>query len=49
MLYTIGQAVAMYRDNRKMFKTVQNNGMTDDFSWGASARSYRNIYASIVG
>jgi starch synthase len=49
MLYTIGQAVAMYRDNRETFRKVQYNGMTDDFSWGASARSYRNIYASIVG
>jgi len=49
MLYAIGQAVAMYRDNRKTFAAVQKNGMTDDFSWGASARSYRNIYASIVG
>ena len=49
MLYTIGQAVAMYRDNRETYAKVQKNGMTDDFSWGASARSYRNIYASIVG
>ncbi len=49
MLYTIGQAVAVYRDNREFYAQVQKNGMTDDFSWGASARSYRNIYASIVG
>ena len=49
MLYTIGQAVAMYRDNRKGYNDVQYRGMTDDFSWGASARSYRNIYASLLG
>ena len=39
----------MYRDNAEAFAAVKKNGMTDDFSWGASARSYRNIYASIVG
>ena len=49
MLYTIAQAVAVYSDNRELYDRVQKNGMTDDFSWGASARSYRNIYASIVG
>jgi len=49
MLYTINQAVALYRYNSEDFRKVQQRGMTDDFSWGASARSYRNIYASIVG
>ena len=49
MLYTIHQAVDLYRENREGFAAVQNRGMTDDFSWGASARSYRDIYASIVG
>ena len=49
MLYTINQAVALYRFNRDDFRKVQSRGMTDDFSWGASARSYRDIYASIVG
>ncbi len=49
MLYTINQAVALYRSDRDQFRTVQHRGMTDDFSWGASARSYRDIYASIVG
>ena len=49
MLYTIHQAVDLYREDREGFAAVQNRGMTDDFSWGASARSYRDIYASIVG
>ncbi len=49
MLYTICQAVDMYCSKGENFAAVQKNGMTDDFSWGASARSYRNIYATIVG
>ena len=49
MLYTIGQAVDMYRNHAEFFAAGKKNGMTDDFSWGASARSYRDIYASIVG
>ena len=49
MLYTINQAVALYRFNRDDFRAVQHRGMTDDFSWGTSARAYRDIYVSIVG
>ncbi len=49
MLYTIQQAVELYRTKREDFSKVQYRGMTDDFSWGASARAYRDIYASILG
>ena len=49
MLYTINQAVALYRFNRDDFRVVQHRGMTDDFSWGTSARAYRDIYVSIMG
>ncbi len=49
MLYTIQQAVELYRTNREDFAKVQYRGMTDDFSWGVSARAYRDIYASILG
>ena len=49
MLYTIQQAVELYRTSREDFAKVQYRGMTDDFSWDASARAYRDIYASILG
>ena len=49
MLYTINQAVAMYRFERDNFRVVQHRGMTDDFSWNTSARAYRDIYVSMMG
>jgi starch synthase len=49
MLYTIQQAVHLYHTSREDFAKVQYRGMTDDFSWDASARAYRDIYASILG
>lgn len=49
MLYTISQAVGLYRGDREGFRMVQRRGMTDDFSWNASARTYRDIYASLLG
>ena len=49
MLYTIHQAVGLYRGDPEGFKTVQLRGMTDDFSWDASARTYRDIYESLLG
>ena len=49
MLYTIQQAVELYRTSREDFAKVQYRGMTDDFSWDTSARAYRDIYASILG
>ena len=47
MLSVIGQAVALYHSDG--FKVVQRRGMVADFSWKKSARTYRDIYASLLG
>ncbi len=49
MLYTISQAVGLYRGDREGFRTVERRGMTGDFSWNTSARTYRDIYTSLLG
>ncbi len=49
MLYTIKQAVGLYRGDPDGFQMVQLRGMTDDFSWTVSAKTYRDIYASLLG
>ena len=49
MLHTIQQAIGLYHGCREDFQLVQQRGMEDDFSWGASARTYRDLYASLVG
>jgi glycogen synthase len=36
-------AMLNYNDHRT-WKTLQTNGMTEDFSWERSARQYEEIY-----
>lgn len=43
LLATIKQALLAYRDPSS-WQTLMRNGMTRDFSWGASAREYGKIY-----
>jgi starch synthase len=43
LLATIRQALVAYQD-RSSWQTLMRNGMSRDFSWGASAREYGKIY-----
>ncbi|MGB9075057.1 MAG: glycogen synthase GlgA [Terriglobales bacterium] len=43
LLATIKQALLAYRD-QSSWQTLMRNGMSRDFSWGASAREYGKIY-----
>jgi len=43
LLATIKQALVAYRD-QSSWRTLMRNGMSRDFSWGASAREYGKIY-----
>lgn len=40
---TIERAVNMYKD-KKIWKTIMDRGMKEDFSWKHSAKEYMNIY-----
>lgn len=46
LLATIKQALAAYRD-QSSWQTLMRNGMTRDFSWGASAREYGRVYERV--
>jgi len=46
LLATIKQALLAYRD-QSSWQTLMRNGMSRDFSWGASAREYGKIYERI--
>jgi starch synthase len=43
LLATIKQALVAYRDPSS-WQTLMRNGMSRDFSWGASAREYGKVY-----
>ena len=43
LLATIKQALLAYQD-ASSWQTLMRNGMTRDFSWGASAREYGKVY-----
>jgi starch synthase len=40
---TVERALALYRDKRR-WRTIQRNGMKQDFSWDVSAREYVKVY-----
>jgi starch synthase len=46
LLATIKQALLAYRD-QSSWQTLMRNGMSRDFSWGASAREYGKVYDRI--
>jgi starch synthase len=47
LLDTLGRAVDLFKDSRTWNRIVKN-GMKADFSWERSARSYMELYQSIV-
>ena len=49
MEYVVREALALYRDDRAAYQTLQERGMRADFGWGRSAERYREIYQSICG
>ena len=44
---TLTRACDMYRQQRHLFNSVQQNGMLCDWSWGQSARQYLDLYHSL--
>ena len=47
MCHVIGEAIDLYHNNKAAYRTLQNRGMTADFSWKQSAARYREIYETI--
>ena len=47
MAHVVCEAIDLYHDNRETFKTLQERGMNEDFSWKRSAKEYRTIYETI--
>jgi starch synthase len=43
LIWGIDQALAAYKD-KKAWKTLQQNGMGEDFSWRKSAEAYVDLY-----
>ncbi len=44
LLDAVKRAVAGYSQNKKRWQAIQKRGMDADFSWGASARKYGELY-----
>jgi len=47
LLGAVRRALAAFRD-RKVWRRLQTNGMRADFSWGASARAYVEVYRRAI-
>lgn len=44
---TLRRAIQLY-SNRRIWRTIQRNGMKQDFSWARSAREYLAVYHEVV-
>ncbi|MFN3308813.1 MAG: glycogen synthase [Anaerolineales bacterium] len=44
---TVRRAIQLY-SNRRIWRTIQRNGMKQDFSWARSAREYLAVYQEVV-
>ena len=49
MCHVICEAIDLYHNNQKAYKTLRKRGMQADFSWEHSAKRYREIYDTILG
>ena len=48
MITTLEKAIDVYRNNKKLWKKLQINCMSKDFSWNKSAKKYVDLYNNIV-
>ena len=49
MCHVICEAIDLYHNNQKAYKSLRKRGMQADFSWEHSAKRYREIYDTILG
>ena len=47
MMYTLRMAMAVYRENRKVWTKIMQNAMVADYSWRRSARQYQLLYGKL--
>ena len=47
LLFTVKEACRLYREEPETWKKLQEQAMAADFSWRASALSYRKLYRSL--
>ena len=48
MLRAIREAISLYND-KDLWKKLVLNGMSSDFSWKTSAKTYKELYAQMIG
>jgi len=44
LLWAVERAIAVFRNDRELWRAMQRNGMGRDFSWDVSAREYVKVY-----
>lgn len=48
LLYTVKEALALYRDNQEAWKKLVQQALNADFSWSASAEKYLELYRKLM-
>ena len=48
LLECIIRAIEIYKENKKMWRAIQKNGMTQNLSWDKSAMEYLHLYQALL-
>ena len=48
MLYAVDCALDVWFNHKKRWTSMQKTGMSEDYSWKASAKEYRKLYSELV-
>jgi len=48
LIWAVGRAIDVYRNDKQVWRKMIENAMESDFSWGNSAREYVNLYRKAI-
>lgn len=49
MLFTLKDAVALYRENKEAWGKLVDTAMREDFTWDAPSKEYKKLYEELLG
>ena len=49
MLFTLKDAVALFKEDKEAWRKLQLTAMKEDYSWEKSSLEYRKIYEELLG
>jgi starch synthase len=48
LAHTMNRAIRMYHEDKQCWRQLVNRGMSQDWSWTASAKAYESLYKRLI-